>query len=194
MKKFLLIFMVIDFTFVGIVLKFSYTNHHRGVASDPESINESEGLTTGQKNKIALVQTFQFQKLKNELRFKTDKLQMICETSSLIELRFFAQNIAIAGSHPMITNTYSCENIKKNQAQDTLITDIDDFKKMHQQKILNLGQNRLQAFQVYADEYFPTEWKLAEIKISGPNTFTVNEFEIERVLFKSFDFELTSVK
>ncbi|MFZ3229059.1 MAG: hypothetical protein WA160_02550 [Pseudobdellovibrio sp.] len=194
MKKILLAFMIVDLIFVGLVLTIS-KQKSRTVASDEVTDPaEISTFTEGQKNKWHLVKTFQFQKSAESLEFTTDKLQMICETSSLIELHYFAQNVAIAGVSPTISHIFSCDPIRKNSSQTSLQTSLSDFKKMHQQKVLTLDGSELRASQVYADEEFPQKWKLAEIKISGANNFTVNQFEIEKTLSKFFDFEVTSAK
>ena len=192
MKKFLILFMLLDFIFVGVILTLK-TGPSRNISS--VSTAEIPGLTEGQQNKWRLIQSFHFKKNVDSLDLETDQLQVICDTSSLIELRFFAQNIAIDGEPPSISHVYSCFEIKKDQNKIKLSTSLADFRLMHQQKKLHLQQSELASNQIYASEEFPTDWKLAEIKINGASTFTINQFEIEKVLHTSFGFQIpTSVE
>lgn len=186
--------MLIDFAFVGLVLTLSRHNDRSIASVDDSETSQLDNLSEGQKNKFYLVKTFDFKNDGTQIQFITDKLQMICETSSLITLTFYAQNVAIAGTQPTITNTFSCDEVKKDLSRISLITTVADFKKMHEQKVLTLIGSELRASQIYSDEDFPSQWRLAEIKITGPNTFTVNQFEIEKTLMKNFDFGITSAK
>lgn len=187
MKKFLLLFILLDLVFVGAV--FTISKQQRRSISSIDS-NAATNLSEGQQNKWHLLETFKFQKTDVALEFETDKLQMICDTSSLIELQFIAQNVAIGGASPTISHVFSCHELKKDLALNKLITSVTDFKSMHQQSKLRLPKSELNAFQVYSTEEFPQQWRLAEIKISGASTFTINEYEIEKVLQHSFDFKI----
>lgn len=192
MKKFLILFILLDLIFVGVILTLK-TGPSRNISS--VSTTEIPGLTEGQQNKWRLIQSFHFKKNVDSLDLETDQLQVICDTSSLIELRFLAQNIAIGGESPSISHVYSCFEIKKDQNKIKLSTSLTDFRLMHQQKKLHLQQSELASNQIYASEEFPTDWKLAEIKIIGASTFTINQFEIEKVLRTSFGFQIpTSVE
>ena len=193
MKKLFTLFIIIDFVFIGLVLTLSSKNS-RMIATDNSLNSDLSELTEGQKNKWLLVKTFRFENNYNDLVFSSDKLQMICETSSLIQLHYSAQNIAIAGNQPQVIHSFSCDKIKKDQSQFTLTTPISEFLQIHQKKITQLDGSELRASSLYSDEELPKQWKLSEIKITGPNTFTINEFEIEKVLLKDFIFEITSAK
>ena len=188
MKKFLLLFILLDFVFVGIVLTISKPKN-RSISSLDQP--DATGLSEGQRNKWNLIETFKFQTTQTTIELETDKLQMICETSSLIELRFLAQNTAIDGMQPTISHVYSCDALKKDLSLTKLTTFITDFKSLHHQKTLTLAASEMKASQIYSTEEFPSLWKLAEIKISGPSSFTINEFEIKKVLQRSFDFNIS---
>lgn len=192
----LLIFMLLDFGFIGLVLMTSNSQfkNKRSTASDSNGATQTSDLTEGQKNKWALVETFQFQMTPDWIYFTTDKLQTICDTSTLIELKFSAQNIAIAGVQPSIKHIYSCDEIKKDLSTKTLSTNISDFKKVRTEKVMILVGSELRSSQLYSDEELPNDWRLTDIKISGPSTFTINEFEIEKTLLKHFDFEIISAR
>ena len=97
MKKLLVIFVVLDLVFLGIVLTISQKNS-RSIATVTE--NAFSELTEGQQNKWHLIETFKFTQTENSISLLTDKLQMICETSLSIQLDFSAQNFAIAGLAP----------------------------------------------------------------------------------------------
>lgn len=187
MKKLLILFAILDLVFLGTVLTLSEPKT-RFIASVNE--NDLSNLTEGQQNKLQLIKTFKFIQTENSIIFMTDKLQMICDTSLSIELDFSAQNISVAGAKPTISHLFSCAEIKKSQSLSTLETPLAEFKKMHQQNILKLPASQLAAFDVYSTEEFHENWKLTEIKIRGPNTFSINEYEIEKVLHQSMDFKL----
>ncbi len=186
MKKLLLLFVLIDFVFVGLILKVNSSKNQRAISTVTET--PFDDLSEGQKNKWNLITTLDFSTSDTALVLDSSKLQMICETSSLVELHFYAQNIAFAGLQPQISTTFSCDAVQKNQSQRQLITSFTDFKKMHKLKELKLADSQLTASQIYSDEEFPTDWKLAEIKITGANNFTINEYEIEKVLARTFSF------
>lgn len=188
MKKWLLLFVIIDFVFVGLVLKFSTDSERRQVAS---SDNFGE-LTEGQQRKLELVKAIDFSISEEGLEFKTDKLQMICETSSTIELKFFAQNMAVAGNPPVISHIYTCSEIKKDLSLNLLATSLKEFKQMHKTNELNLPNSQLKASGIYASEDFPEEWRLSEVTITGPSTFTINQYELDRVFSDHrFEFKLS---
>ena len=192
MKKLLALFVIIDFIFIGLIIKLNTTSPTRMITSTDSSMDD---LTDGQKNKWTLIKTFNFEITEDAVSLKTDMLQMICETSSLIEFKYLAQNVAFAGSQPAISHTFSCEKIKEDQNQTKLITPFSALKKMHNLKSLELGGSQLRSSQVYSDEEFPLSWQLDEIKISGENTFSISKYEIEKVLSEFYKFEIpTSAK
>lgn len=185
MKKWLLLFVIIDFVFVGLVLKFS-TESERQVAS---SENFSD-FTDGQLRKLELVKSLNLSISEDSLNFSSDKLQMICETSESIELKYFAQKIAVAGSAPTISHLFSCAEVKKDLSRSTLQTSLVQFKLMHKKHELSLADSSMKASEVYSDEDFPEEWRLSEVIISGPSTFTINQYELDKV-FDDHRFEFS---
>lgn len=189
MKKFLVLFLVLDFVFVGLILTIA-SRKSREIASVPAT--SIDDLSSGQKNKWNLVESLLFQKTTSRVSLDCSKLQLICDTSSLIELRFQAQNRAFSGRAPLISHTYSCEQIKKDQTQTSLTTEISDLRKMQNLKLLDLPSSQLRASDLYSTEEFPQNWRLIEVKISGPFTFVINEFEIAKVLNQNFDFTIST--
>ncbi len=193
MKKLLILFVALDLIFVGLILKVITSAPSRTISSVDDRTYKD--LTEGQKNKWDLVKTLNFEVLTDSVVLTTDKLQMICDTSTLIELRFTAQNVAFAGSAPTVLHTYSCESIRKDQTLSSLQTAFADFRNLHQSKKVERNSSQLAGLNIFADEEFPTNWRLTAVHIMGPNTFTINEHEIHTVLTTSFDFAIpTSVK
>ncbi len=190
MKKWLLLFVVVDFLFVGLVLRFS-TQNERRIAS----VQSGAELTEGQMQKYELVKSLNFTSDNDNLILKTDKLQLLCDTSSLVDLKFVALHVAVAGAQPSINHTFSCFEIKKDLSLNILKTSIADFKSMQKANTLSLPASAMKASQVYSDEDFPTEWQLSEIKVTGPHPFIINQYEIEKVHPASqFGFKITSVE
>ncbi len=189
MKKWLMLFAVVDLIFVGLVLKYS-NQSDRQIAS---TVAELE-LSSGQKNKIELTTSFRLNTSDSVISFETDKLQSICDTSTFVELKFQALRVAFAGAQPSITHSYSCAEIKKNLSNRTLETKVSDFKSMQAEKSRPLLGSSLVAEQVYSDEDFPEDWQLVEVKVTGPSNFTINQFELEQIHGSAFEFKIISVK
>lgn len=191
MKKWLVLFAIVDLIFVGLVLKIS-TPNKRNIASHEEEAFYAE-LTEGQKNKYDFVKSFEFIANTEELTLSTDRLQALCQTQSMIELKFKAVNVAYAGSHPSISHIYSCENIRKDVSTMALSTSVADFKALHTTALLRLEDSELRARQVYSDEDFPEDWILSDMIVTGEMNFTVNTAEMEKVHpDHRFEFKLTT--
>lgn len=177
MKKFLIIFVILDLIFVGIILKISSENS-RFVASVP---NEPE-LTEGQQQKLKLMESFIFNKTEKEIVLRTNYLQSACASFTTIELKFKALNMAFSGEAPLITHTFSCEEIKKDSSVDSLITELADFKSLRNQTVIKKDGSVLNAFAIFSDEELPAEWRLYEVRFSGLESFSVSEAEINKIL------------
>ncbi len=177
MKKWLILFVMVDFIFVGLVLKLSTTNQ-RNIANDGDPFYSE--LTEGQKNKYDFVKSFQFSMDNENLTLQTDRLQALCETNSVVELKFKAVAIAYAGVHPSVSHIYSCENIRKDMSRLSLSTSIQNFIGLHKKSELKLVDSLLKASKLYSDEEFPAEWTLAEVIVSGELNFSVSEAELEK--------------
>jgi hypothetical protein len=186
MKKFLILFVILDFVFVGIVLKIS-TEQQRHLAS----VTQDNGLTEGQTQKLDLMNSFRFSATATEIGLSTDRLQSACASYAVIELKFKALNVAFSGQEPLITHSFSCEEIKKDNSLDSLITKIEDFKSLKNQPALKKEASLLKAQSIYSDEEMPNEWRLFEIRFSGASSFSVSEAEINKILGEdSFKFKL----
>ena len=178
MKKWLVLFVIVDLVFVGLVLRISTTSGRNIAAYNDPFYAE---LTDGQKQKYDFVQSLQFSLGTDTLTLQTDRLQSLCQTNSLIELKFAAVNTAVAGAQPSISHIYSCQNIRKDLSTAALKTTIQDFVKTHKQKNVKLEDSEIKSSGIYPGEEFPTDWMLSEISITGELNFTVNSFEMEKV-------------
>lgn len=193
MKKWLILFALVDFIFVGLVLKISSSNK-RHIANDGDPFYAE--LTEGQKNKYDFVKSFRFQADNEKLVLTTDRLQSLCQNDALVELKFKAVNVAYAGAHPSISHIYSCQNIRKDTSIMTLPTSIDDFVALHKTSHLQLDDSEMRATQVYSDEDFPTDWILSDVIVTGELNFTVSSAELAKAhTDRRFEFSIsTSVK
>lgn len=190
MKKWLILFAIIDFIFVGLVLKIS-TSNKRHIANDGDPFYAE--LTDGQKNKYDFVKSFQFQTDSEKLVLITDRLQSLCQSDALVELKFKAVNIAYAGAQPSISHIYSCQNIRKDTSIMTLPTKLSDFMALHKTSRLKLDDSELRATQVYSDEDFPTDWVLSDIIVTGELNFTVSSAELAKAhTDRRFEFSIST--
>jgi len=178
MKKWLILFAIVDFIFVGIVLKIS-TSHQRSIATEEDRFYSD--LSDGQKNKYDFVKSFQFAATAEKLVLTTDRLQALCQTNSMVEVKFQAVNVAYAGLHPSISHIFSCQNIRKDLSLSSLQTTLSDFKALHKTSLLKLADSELRATKVYSDEEFPTDWILSDVIVTGELNFSVSTAEMDKV-------------
>lgn len=180
MKKIFLLFIVFDLIFAGVILKL------RQPAQPNRDIAESSdtGLTEGQTQKLHLIQNLVFRKTDQKIILQSDYLQPICESASLISVKFKATDLAVSGQPPHIIHTYSCADIQQTPDQTLLETDVTDFLSLHRQD----GAPGLTAHALYRDEEFPQKWALYEIQISGELSFTVTEAELRQFSSQNFSF------
>lgn len=178
MKKWLILFAIIDFIFVGIVLKIS-TRNQRTIATEEDRFYSD--LTDGQKSKYDFVKSFQFTADSDQLVLTTDRLQALCQTDSMVELKFQAVNVAYAGLHPSISHIYSCQKIRKDLSLTSLQTTLRDFKSLHKTALVKLYDSELRAVKVYSDEDFPSDWILSDIIVSGELNFSISTAEMDKV-------------
>ena len=177
-KKWIILFEIIYFIFVGIFLKIS-TTRQRSIATEEDRFYSD--LTDGQKNKYDFVKSFQFTATTEKLVLTTDRLQALCQTDSMVEVKFQAVNVAYAGLHPSISHIYSCRNIRKDLSLSSLQTTISDFKALHTTSLLKLADSELRAVKVYSDEDFPSEWILSDVIVTGELNFSVSTVEMDKV-------------
>ncbi len=178
MKKWLILFAIVDFIFVGIVLKIS-TSNQRTIATEADRFYSD--LSDGQKNKFDFVKSFQFTANSENLVLTTDRLQALCQTNSIVEIKFQAVKVAYAGLHPSISHFYSCENIRKDISVTSLKTNLSDFKSLHKTAMIKLSESELRAVKVYSDEEFPSDWILSEIIVTGELNFNISTAELDKV-------------
>ncbi len=191
MKKWLILFITIDFMFVALVLKLSNENQRSVAAYDDPFYNE---LTDGQKVKYDFVKSLHFSIDSENLILETDRLQALCLGASLVQIKFAASAVAYAGVHPTISHTYSCEGIKKDLSTSSLKTSIKNFLEIQKLKKISLVASEMTSTQIFVDEEFPVEWVLSELSVSGTESnFTVTSAELEKVHAEHpFEFNLTT--
>lgn len=190
MKKFLSLFILLNFIFVGLILKIS-SDKKRSIASQQDENESASELTPGQKRKIELIKSLVFTRTSSGVMLKTDNLQILCDSNTFVELKYKALNIAVSGQEPMISHKFSCDEIKKNATQEGLFTSIADIRSMHKSSLLKKDFSELRAQGIYSDEDLPNHWRLFEISIIGENDFNIFEVEINKFLGeKVFKFSL----
>ncbi len=177
MKKWLVLFLMADIVFLGLVLKLS-TTPQRHVASQDEAFYSE--LTEGQKNKFDFVKSFEFLANAETITLKTDRLQSLCQSNSRIELKFEAIEVAYAGVHPSVSHIYSCELIRQDLSRSELTTSVQNFLEVHQTHALKLVDSQMTSFKLYADEELPTQWILAEVIVTGEMNFKVSSIEMNK--------------
>lgn len=188
MKKLLVLFVILDFVFVGVILKL-FSEKERSIAS----YEDSPKLTEGQNQKLELIKSFKFSYTKDEVLLQTDYLQSICNNYEIVELKFKAVNVAFSGQPPLISHSFSCTEIGKNPDQELLRTAMSDLRSMQKETILKKNESQIRAFGIFADEDLPNDWALFEIAVSGTISFTISEAELNEILpSQSFQFQLTT--
>lgn len=188
MKKLLVLFFILDFVFVGLVLKL-FNEKERSIAS----FEDSPKLTEGQNQKLELIKSLKFSFSKYEVLLQTEYLQSLCISYQIVELKFKAANVAYSGQPPIISHSYSCTEIGKNPDQEILRTAISDLQSLQKESVLNKSESQLRAFGIFADEELPNDWVLFEIAVSGAISFTISEAELNEILpTENFRFPLTT--
>lgn len=188
MKKLLVLFVILDIVFVGLILKM-FSEKERSIAS----FEGAPKLTEGQNQKLDLIKSLKFSNSKNEVLLQTDYLQSLCSSYEIVELKFKALNVAFSGQPPLISHSFSCSEISKNPDQEILRTAIADMQLLQKENILKKSESQLRAFGIFADEELPQVWALFEIAVSGTISFTISEAELNEILpTENFRFSLTT--
>lgn len=178
MKKILILFVLLDLVFVGVILKITNEDNRRFVAS----VTGDAELTEGQQQKLDLMKSFIFNKTESEVILRTNTLQAACASFTTIELKFKALNMAFSGQEPLITHTFSCEEIKKDTSSDSMVTALSDLKSLRTEPVIKKQSSVLAAHAIYSDEEMPNDWRLFEIRFSGSQSFSISEVEINKIL------------
>lgn len=188
MKKLLVLFVILDFVFIGVILKL-FNEKERSIAS----FEDSPKLTEGQNQKLDLIKSLKFSFSKDEVLLQTDYLQSLCGSYQIVELKFKAVNVAFSGQAPLISHSFSCTKIGKNPDQEILRTAIADLRSLQRESVLSKNESQLRAFGIFADEELPNDWVLFEIAVSGTINFTISEVELNEILpSENFQFSLTT--
>ncbi len=181
MKKFLILFVVLDFIFVGVVLKI-FSENERSIAS----LEQENPLSDGKAQKLELIKSLKLITSNDEITLDTNLLQSLCASYEIVELKFKAINVAFSGQPPLISHTYSCSEVRKKPEQQALVTTVADFRSMKTQNLIKKPESQLKAFGLFSDEDLPAEWQLYEISVSGELSFTISEAEFNQVLGINF--------
>lgn len=188
MKKLLILFVVLDLVFVGVILRL-FSEKERNIAN----FEDSPKLTDGQNQKLDLIKSFKFSFSKDDVLLQTDYLQSLCASYDIVELRFKAVNVAFSGQPPLIIHSFSCAEIGKNPDQEILRTAMTDLRLMQQENLLKKNESQLRAYGIFADEDLPNDWALFEIAVTGKINFTISEAELNEILpSENFKFQLTT--
>lgn len=173
MKKLLVLFITLDFIFVSTILKIN-SEQERGLASS------FPALTEGQQQKKEFIQSLQFQATAESFIVQTSYLQALCASYAHISLQFKAAELAVSGTPPTITSSFSCSQILNDPGRNQLVTRLDDFHAAHARKPTT-GYVRAQG--TFPDEAIEKNWQLSSLIVGGGNDneaaqFTVNEAEL----------------
>lgn len=179
MKKWLIVFAIIDFCFIALVLKLLSNANHRNIASTTDNTKNIENFTDGQKRKLQIVKSIEFSTTAEKFEIKTDFLQALCASATLIEVQYAALNVAYAGGAPTISHLFSCNSILSEPNKNTLETNLNDFTSLHAQSKIDLTSSQMLGSHIYSDEDFPTEWRLSAIVVTGESNFTITTAELD---------------
>lgn len=192
MKKWLVLFLIIDFIFIGLVLKLS-NEKTRSIANLEQPTIDTNQLSEGQQRKLSLIQSLNFNINSQKISLKSNFLQAYCSAYSMIEVKFKALNQATAGLSPSISHKFSCENFRKDNSLSSLETPLQLFKDLQFKKRIELNGSLLISNNLFSDEEFPNEWSLDEIIFYGSSTFSISNIELQTVLTNQiFQFDITT--
>ena len=177
MKKLLIFFVILDFVFVGVILKI-FAEKERSIAS----LEDQPKLTHGQNQKLDLIKSLKFSTSKEAVELQTEYLQPLCSTYDIVEMKFKAVNVAFSGQPPKISHAFTCVEISKHQERESLKTAIADLRSMQKNSLLKKNESQLRAFGIFSDEDFPNEWVLYEIAVTGKISFIISEAELNEFL------------
>ena len=159
------------------------SDQHRKLASMMDQANPE--WTAGQKLKWAVTKQFNIEIRDQEISIATPMAVELCLGNHGLSVKLQANEIMNAGQNPQIKISIAC---------DALLA-ISDYKfsiplktivQLHKTKELKSDELQLQAFNVYSDEEWPSEWTLSEIEVIGPNGFSINQFELQEAQKKIF--------
>jgi hypothetical protein len=174
MKKLLMAFICLDLIFVGVVLQLN-SEKSRGLASTQTS------MTEGQQQKKELIQSLTFQNYSDRFVLATTYLQAICASYAHISLQFKALHLAVSGTAPTITSSFSCSQILREPGQTELTTLHRDFHAAHS-RLPTTGYVRARG--TFPDDPIEKDWQLSAIIVGGgsdteASQFTVTEAELQ---------------
>lgn len=192
MKKWLSLFIIIDFIFIGLVLLLS-NEKTRSIANLEQTTIDTNQLSEGQQRKLSLIQSLNFKVDSQKISLDSNFLQAYCSAYSIIEVKFKALNQATAGQSPTILHKFSCENFRNDNSLSSLETPLKLFIDIQFKKRIDLVGSQLISNNLFSDEEFPNEWSLDEIIFYGSSTFSISNIELQTIFNNQiFQFDLTT--
>lgn len=181
------------FIFAGLVLFITagiaylasqrMSDQHRKLASMMDQANPE--WTTGQKLKWAVSKQFNIEIRDQEISITAPMAVELCVGNHGMAVILQASEIMNAGQNPQVKISIACESLLAKPDYNFSIA-LKMVAQLHKIKELKSDDLQLQAFGVYRDEDWPTEWTLSQIEVIGPNGFLINQFELQEAQKKIF--------
>lgn len=149
----------------------------------------AQNLSEIQKQKWALVESFQIRQTNESLQIDVPHLVDLCADNTFLIFQLSADEVSVAGNSPRIHLKISC-NLALEKMQTQFEVSYSDLSSLHQLKEIKWPFGELSTESIYTDETFPIKWSLTEISTEGANSFQINRFEIQKVFGNNFEFEL----
>lgn len=141
--------------------------------------------SNGQKLKWAVTKQFNISITEQNLTFSTPMAFDLCTENQGLAIKLHANELMVAGRNPEIKILIGCEPWLKLPDYKIDIN-LKELAKLHQKKVIELGDLQISANLIYKDEEWPTEWTLSAVEMIGPNGFEFNQFELQEALQKLF--------
>lgn len=130
----------------------------------------SEGLTDGQRDKVALIESLRLSSTPEAILLETSFLGTVCASASEIELSLAASGVAIDGESPVSKWKFKCG---EETAGGELRVSLEELRAAY-----------------FPGEKFPEKWFLKGIEVRGESAFGVSEYEIEKVRGSALEIDL----
>ncbi len=184
-KYFSLLGTIVFIASLASYVYFSKTTQ-RNIATENSA---AQNLTEIQKQKWALVESFQIRQTNQSLQIDVPHLVDLCADNIFLIFQLSAYEVSVAGNSPQIHLRISC-NLALEKMQTQFEVSYSDLGSLHQLKEIKWPFGEISTELIYTDEEFPIKWSLTEISTEGANSFQINQFEIQKVFGNNFEFEL----
>jgi hypothetical protein len=152
------------------------TDQQRKLASMIDQANPN--WTPGQKLKWAVTKQFSIQIFPQEVLMSTPLAVELCAGNFGLGIKLTANEIMNAGQNPQVKISIACPDLIGKLDYKFAIP-LKTVVQLHKVKELKADDLQFQAFNVYGDDEWPSEWTLTEIEVIGPKGFIINQFEIQ---------------